>query len=41
MFRVENVFEKKMEKPGLWDRGTVSGGPGQKPDWKKNDLVCQ
>ncbi len=21
-------------KPGLWDHGMVTGGPGQKPDWK-------
>ncbi len=36
-FRVENVFKKKEKekKPGLWDRGIVTGGPGQKPDWKK------
>ncbi len=40
-FRVENVFEKKMKKLGLWDRGMVTGEPGQKPYWKKNDLVCQ
>ncbi len=24
-----------MKKPDLWDRGMVTGGPGQKPDWKK------
>ncbi len=34
-FRVKNVFEKKRKKPGLWDRGMVTGGLGQKPDWKK------
>ncbi len=34
-FRVENVFEKKMKKPSLTDRGMVTGRPGQKLDWKK------
>ncbi len=34
-FRVEKCLKKKMKKPGLWDRGMVNGGPGQKPDWKK------
>ncbi len=34
-FRVKNVFEKKWKKPDLWVRGMVTGGPGQKPDWKK------
>ncbi len=24
-----------MKKPGVWDRGMVTGGPGQKSDWKK------
>ncbi len=24
-----------MKKPGLWDHGVVTGGPVQKPDWKK------
>ncbi len=24
-----------MKKSGLWDRGVVTGGPGQKHDWKK------
>ncbi len=24
-----------MKKPSLWDRGMITGGPGQKPDWKK------
>ncbi len=33
MFRVENVL--KMKKPGLWDLVMVTGGPGQKPNWKK------
>ncbi len=33
--RVENVFEKKNKKTSLWDCGTVTGRPGQKPDWKK------
>ncbi len=29
-------LKKKNEKnTGLWDRGMVTGGPGQKPDWKK------
>ncbi len=23
------------KKPGLWDRGVATGGPGQKPDRKK------
>ncbi len=23
-----------LKKPGLWDRGMVTGGPGQKHDWK-------
>ncbi len=27
--------QKKMKKPGLWDRGVATGGPGQKPDRKK------
>ncbi len=36
---VENDF-KEMKKPGLWDLGVATGGPGQKPD-KKNDPVCQ
>ncbi len=41
MFRVENVFEKKkLKNPGLLDPGTVTGGLGQKPDWKK-DPVCR
>ncbi len=31
---------KKMKKPGLWDGGVSTGGPGQKPDRKKNDPVC-
>ncbi len=26
---------KEMKKPGLWDRGIVTGESGQKPDWKK------
>ncbi len=26
-----------MKKPGLWDHGVATGGPGQKPDKKKND----
>ncbi len=38
---VENDFLKKMKKSDLWDRGVATGGPGQKPDRKKNDLVCQ
>ncbi len=32
---VENVFGKKMKKPGLPDHSMVTGGPGQKPDFKK------
>ncbi len=24
-----------MKKPGLWDRGMVTGGLSQKPDFKK------
>ncbi len=32
---VGNVLEKKMKKPGLRDRGLVTGRLGQKPDWKK------
>ncbi len=36
MFKVENVFEKKKGKnTSLWVHGMVTGGPGQKPDWKK------
>ncbi len=34
-FRVQKVFEKKWKKTRLWDRGMVTGGPGQKPDRKK------
>ncbi len=32
---IENVFEKKKMKKRLWNRDLVTGGPGQKPDWKK------
>ncbi len=30
-----------LKEPSLWDRGMVTGGPGRKPDWKKNDPICQ
>ncbi len=33
---VQNDLEKKNgKKPGLWDHGVATGGPGQKPDWNK------
>ncbi len=30
----ENNFLKKWKKPGLWDRGVASGGPGEKPEFR-------
>ncbi len=38
---VKTDFKKNGKKPGLWDRGVATGGPGQKPVRKKNDPVCQ
>ncbi len=32
---VKNDFLKKWKKPGLWDRGVATDGPGQKSVRKK------
>ncbi len=32
---IQNDLKKPGKKLGLWDRGVATGGPGQKPDWKK------